>query len=105
MKKIKKFILLLLATFSYSLFAGESGYMLNGKKHIVFKDGKKVGNWLSDTKESQKRNISSNSKVKPSRSTLYFEEDDLARCYYFDASGHFDTNLHNKSKPIHCIRK
>jgi hypothetical protein len=67
--------------------AGQSGYILNGKVVITHKDGVPV----EATENKLKRDPASATNIK---GTLYFDEDDLARCYW----------LPNQSS-IYCVKK
>jgi hypothetical protein len=60
--------------------ANESGFMYQGAKYLVYKDGKKVGKTYEELFQDGKREPSS----KMTSATLAFlsyEEDELARCY------------------------
>ncbi len=71
----------------YGATAGQSGYILNGKVVITHKDGEPV-----ETKEEKpKRGPASATNIK---GTLFFDEDDLARCYW----------LPNQTT-IYCVKK
>ena len=80
-------------------FAGQSGYIANGQVNIVYTDGKKVGQWPGAGKKSKERKPSSQM-VWPR--VLYFEEDEIARCYTFSSEL---TPKHTHPGTINCVRK
>ncbi|MEY4617520.1 MAG: hypothetical protein RJB66_2480 [Pseudomonadota bacterium] len=73
---------------SQATFAGQSGYILNGKTVITHKDGEAHE---ESAAENNKRTPASANRVK---GTLFFDEDDLARCYW----------LANQAS-LQCIKK
>ena len=90
-----KNLILLGLIFSFTAaFAGESGYIENGKTHVVFKDGKKIGEWPAQPAKRDpanfKRSISSN---------FYFTDDDSmgVRCY--------STETVTSGGPISCVKR
>lgn len=72
---------------SWGAIAGQSGYILNGKVVITHKDGEPV----VEKDQKQVRGPASAIQVK---GTLYFDEDDLARCYWL-----------NNLSSMYCIKK
>jgi hypothetical protein len=88
--------------------AGESGYTYQGKSFTVFKDGSKVGEWPSNSAESdsKSRKPSSSMKVTSETSVLVWEDDGLVRCYGW---GYFDRDRDRvipdtKAAPF-CVKK
>lgn len=70
----KTLILLPPCLFFMTLFAnaGKSGYIINGKTTITHQDGEQ-------TEQKPKREPSS---FNQAQNPIFFEEDDLARCYW-----------------------
>lgn len=88
MKKHLLFSLFCLFFAAASSQAGQSGYISNGKAVVTHKEGVPVE---QITSEKGQRKPASVNRVP---GALFFEEDDLARCYW----------LANQSN-IQCIRK
>jgi len=113
-------------------WAGTSGYIMNGKTHVVYKDGKKVGQSLDEAnsdgaaassavaigtgegaageKSAPAGTAALTEAKKPARApasakkisgalALYYEEDDLARCYFVSVSSDVITS------GIFCVKK
>ena len=83
--------LLLVTMFSLTstvLIASESGFIVDGKSYVTFKDGKKTGQTFEEfLKNKEKKNDNTNgrniSSVEPGRNViLFYQEDGYARCYY-----------------------
>ncbi len=79
--------------------AGMEGYIQNGQEHIVYKDGKKVGDWpkLPD----EKREPSSSTSYPNLNTVLYFIDDTTVniRCYVMTKKPGFSV-----SEPLACAR-
>ncbi len=81
-------------------FAGESGFIYNGKTYIVYRDGEKVGKTmeelgLGEPKSTKKRKPSSFSNNRNVEIT--FQTDNLGNtCYYF---------AYTNGDSISCVRK
>ena len=79
---MKNTLFLILFLFSQIIFANEVGYFFQGKKYLVYKEGKKIGEWpkANQATTSQNRNPAS---IKLNNDLyLEYQEDDLARCYF-----------------------
>ncbi len=78
-------IALMLFVFSFfmnGVSANEAGFVYQGKKFVVYKDGEKVGKTHEEMFAEKARTPSS--KIgKAYVSVLTYEEDELARCYRF----------------------
>ena len=78
--------------------AGESGYILNGEAHVVFKDGKKVGKTLDEIKNETKgaRSISS---VSSDGYGLYinYQKHEGNICYYT-----YERNVYTQN--VSCVK-
>jgi heterodisulfide reductase subunit A-like polyferredoxin len=75
--------------------AAESGFMYQGAKYIVYKDGKKVGKTYEELFMDSKREPSSKM-TSAYLSMVSYEEDELARCYRANGG---DTSS------IFCVKK
>jgi hypothetical protein len=82
-------------------FAGTSGYIENGKETIVFRDGKKVGEY--PMKKNQDRQPAGSTIEYTSDLRIFFVEDDVARCY-FGAADHKNHRAYAEG-PISCVKK
>ena len=105
-KKIYLSILFLFVTnFSY---AGSMGYLQYGKEFVVFKDGKKVGNWPARKvqKTEEKRNPSSNIEEAAGDYDIHaiYIDDGTIRCYFSDFSVRIDWEV-KRGSPISCVKK
>ncbi len=91
-RSLSSFILLVLSI--STVYAGGTGYILNGETIYLYKDGVKI--------ESRKKN-SSTSRSPASLATqpvLFFSEDELARCYFWSMK-----DSEKPKKNIYCIKK
>ncbi len=86
-KYIISALFILISTTACSSPSGKSGFILDGKEYVLYKDGKAVKKY---------RELAS---AKPSPKVLYFQEDKFARCYYLDSKST------NTSRPLQCIKK
>lgn len=75
-------------------FAGSSGYIHQGVTYYLFKDGKTV-----DQKPIEKT-ISRGPASISGGKVLFFTEDEVARCYYWEPK-----NGKKPEKNIHCLKK
>lgn len=83
--------------------AGSSGYIQNGKVVKVYENGQKVGEWPKDSSKNSRAPSSARAFSAPNeRSFLMFEEDDLARCYFFNLPYN---GPQVTQPPMNCVRK
>ena len=84
-------IMLLLFNFSMFSLANESGFILNGETHVVYKDKIKIGKdhkeFIADQKKKlkmtrQPANIQEYKPFTENVVVILYEEDEFARCYY-----------------------
>ncbi len=92
-----KYILLLLV-FPFAAFAGESGYVLHGKTTVVYKNGEKVGDWPKGNRKP------SSTKEAGTWAALLFEDDGIARCYYWSRNEETPDLQRAKNPPIFCVK-
>ena len=80
------------------LAVGESGFLRQGKKHVVYRDGIKVGKTFAESyqqrDERADRSIASDSEVKPQ--VIFYVKDDNRHCYYSKDSG--------KATDLSCVK-
>ena len=102
--KILNLVLVSLTFFSVQSFAGESGVIFQGKKTVLYKDGKKVGELpagFADNKPEGRKPDSVKPPIEgvPFMSELYFQEIGDVVCY----SLIHDTRGPNPS--LSCVKK
>jgi hypothetical protein len=93
-----------LALLPFVANAGQTGYTRHGQTVVVYKDGKKVGDWPTEKvseKSAEKRDPASEQN---SKDTLYFTDDAPAagknvRCYSISRAVGLGT-----SEPVSCVR-
>ena len=94
--KIALMALLIAPTFAH---ANQSGYIRHGEDIVVFKDGKKVGDW---PKAAATNRVPADATPVPN-DTLYYIENDIGaskvRCYAMSNAIGFA-----KSEPVSCVR-
>ncbi len=89
-------MLLVLFCFMSTASAFEAGFVFQGKKIVVYKDGVKVGKTHEEMFAEKSRVPSSNAKIPKSYANIMaYEEDDLARCY----------RVTGASDQIFCVKK
>jgi hypothetical protein len=82
---------------SSAAFANESGFVYQGKKYVVFKDGEKVGPTYEE-KFKEKSRVPAAKMSATYNSFISYEDDEIARCYrYGSSSGGADT--------LFCVKK
>jgi len=91
--KFMKVVVSSLLMLSSLAFAGESGYLLNGKAIPVFKDGKKVGKMP----EHKQARTPSSMVHTGSYDSIYYEDDGNIRCYTI--------SIPSQSTAISCVTK
>lgn len=78
---------------SFGAWAGQSGYVLHGKTTVTHTEGTETQPRPQDS-SLQKKNQRNPASIAKIPGSLFFEEDDLARCYWKADSGN-----------IFCIKK
>ncbi|MDD4976942.1 MAG: hypothetical protein PHY93_21495 [Bacteriovorax sp.] len=80
--------------FGSLVFAGESGYILNGEVNVVYKDGKKVGTMPPQEKV---RAPSSIGRSTSEYDFIYYQDDGNIRCY--------QSSIASQSTSLSCVQK
>ncbi len=86
-----RFVAVLGLFLSATVFAGQSGYIKDGKTYIVYKEGEKVGEWPKD--------LNNDITTRLPGGYISFEEDDMARCYFGVTRGNLEVTT------LDCIEK
>jgi hypothetical protein len=86
MRKPIQFILFTMLISSQAFALVESGFIKNGKKHTVFREGEKVGKSYSELfpDKNQKRSVAS---MEQGEATIHYQKDDNRICYYISGYG------------------
>ena len=92
--------LVLLSSIPTGVFAGQSGYIKNGKTYIVYKDGEKVGEYPANLSVKETRKPASSTQGYGGEVLLRFEEDEFARCYIAARRPGYEVH-----EPLFCIPK
>jgi hypothetical protein len=100
---MKTLMAICLIIFSFSSFAGSTGYIFEGKTYFLFKDGIELNETpMTNSIGREPASLGINAPSKDSM-ILYFTEDDVARCYFW-APKKVDPS-ERASKNIHCMPK
>ncbi len=81
--------------------AGMEGYIQNGQEHIVYKDGKKVGDWPTVSSEQREPSSGTATAYPQPITVLYFVDDTTVniRCYVMTKKPGYAV-----SEPLACAR-
>ena len=82
MKKRNFFAMICLFFVTPFALAGQSGYLLNGKVVITHKDGLALASDPDPATKTEPRGQRSPAAAIKVQGVLFFDEDDLARCYW-----------------------
>jgi len=94
--------ILITSFYALSVIAGSTGYVYEGKTYYIFKDGKEVNE--SPLGENSRSPASINTNKKNNNTMiLYFTEDNLVRCYFWDKK-YRKNKKHQKDSNIHCLK-
>lgn len=98
----KKLFLISCLLVTQSLLAGSTGFVYQGKTYYLFKDGLAI----DEEPEYIQAGRTPASLNDQSSMRLYFTEDDLVRCYYWDKSQGKQSLSKDKNKEsnIHCFK-
>ena len=96
---MKMYFVILAIAFGSNAFAGETGFIYQGKQYIVYKDGEKVGKDFSElfeekSKQEKKRSVAGLTEL-PS-AEIGFTQDDNHICFY---------HYHRISAGISCLKR
>lgn len=94
-------LILFLIAISTLAFGGSSGYVFEGKTYYIYKDGKELNE--TPMQNSGRSPASVGSTNKSQSMILYFTEDELVRCYYWDKKSRKRSRKKRDSN-IHCIK-
>lgn len=101
LNKIYFFIVL---TFSTHVLGGSTGYVYQGKTYYLYKNGETVE--AQSAVEVNRSPAAEGEEIEISSSgmRLYFSEDELVRCYYWDKKQSASKRKKSKNSNIHCFK-
>lgn len=76
--------------------ANESGYLQNGDAHVVYRDGKKVGEWPA----KKRKPASMANTAGDGYGNIRFDDDGVVRCYTV-----LETNDNDDVIALSCVKK
>lgn len=95
-------LILMLVFISFSSMGGSTGFVFEGKTYYQYKDGVAVNETPINNLDRAPASLEED---KADSMILYFTEDDLVRCYYWDKKDNRRTKSKKKrNSNIHCLK-
>jgi hypothetical protein len=102
---MKTTLIFLFLIFGVTVFAGQSGFIKNGKAFVMFRNGEKTADFDKIAAEHFTKGRKPSSKMQAGHGdVLMFEEDEFARCYGW---GKYSSPNYvmSPTSSIDCIKK